>query len=88
MEGRSDREWIEAVRAKVDEAVRLHMISDVPVGAFLSGGVDSSLVVASASRSATGPLRTFSIGFEERGFSELFTRDRSLRGMGRSMSRR
>lgn len=71
VEHRSDQEWIEAVRAKVDEAVRLHMIADVPVGAFLSGGVDSSLVVASASRSARGPLRTFSIGFEEHGFSEL-----------------
>jgi asparagine synthase (glutamine-hydrolysing) len=70
-EGRTDLEWIDAVRAKVDEAVKLHMIADVPVGAFLSGGVDSSLVVASASRSANGPLRTFSIGFEERGFSEL-----------------
>lgn len=67
----TEQQWIDLVREKVDEAVRLHMIADVPVGAFLSGGVDSSLVVASASSAARDPLRTFSIGFQERGFSEL-----------------
>jgi asparagine synthase (glutamine-hydrolysing) len=64
-------EWQEAVRAKVDEAVRLHLIADVPVGAFLSGGLDSSVVVASSAGSTRGPLQTFSIGFREEAFCEL-----------------
>ena len=61
---------IEEVRATLDEAVRLHMRSDVPVGAFLSGGLDSSLVVAHAAPAAQGALRTFTIGFRDQGFSE------------------
>lgn len=64
-------DWQDAVRAKFDEAVRVHMIADVPVGAFLSGGLDSSMVVATASRQTGSPLQTFSIGFEEDGYSEL-----------------
>jgi asparagine synthase (glutamine-hydrolysing) len=64
-------EWQEAIRAKLDETVRLHLIADVPVGAFLSGGLDSSIVVASAAGATRGPLQTFSIGFREEDFSEL-----------------
>jgi asparagine synthase (glutamine-hydrolysing) len=64
-------EWLEAVRAKVDEAVRLHLIADVPVGAFLSGGLDSSTVVGSAVGAAAAPIETFAIGFPEEAFSEL-----------------
>jgi asparagine synthase (glutamine-hydrolysing) len=64
-------EWQEAVRAKVEEAVRLHLIADVPVGAFLSGGIDSSVVVACAAGMVQQPLQTFSIGFREEAFSEL-----------------
>jgi asparagine synthase (glutamine-hydrolysing) len=67
----SAAEWQEAIRAKFAETVRLHMIADVPVGAFLSGGVDSSIVVASTSGATNGPLQTFSIGFREAAFSEL-----------------
>ena len=67
---RSGQEWREELRATVAEAVRLHMRSDVPVGALLSGGIDSSLVVAHAAAAAEGPLRTFTIGFRDRGFSE------------------
>jgi asparagine synthase (glutamine-hydrolysing) len=59
------------VQAKVDEAVRLHLIADVPVGAFLSGGLDSSVVVASAAGAATDSLQTFAIGFDDNRFSEL-----------------
>ncbi len=64
-------EWQEQIRAKVDEAVRLHLIADVPVGAFLSGGVDSSVVVASTAGKTKGPLQTFSIGFADQKLSEL-----------------
>ena len=67
----STGEWIERVRAKVDEAVRIHLIADVPVGAFLSGGVDSSVVVGTAVRHAEGRVQTFTMGFEEQEFSEL-----------------
>jgi asparagine synthase (glutamine-hydrolysing) len=69
--GRSHADWETEILTKLDETVRLHLIADVPVGAFLSGGIDSSLVVASSAGVTQGPLQTFSIGFEEESFSEL-----------------
>ncbi|GAB6164124.1 amidotransferase 1, exosortase A system-associated [Thermostilla marina] len=62
-------DWAEDVRDEIDEAVQAHRIADVPVGAFLSGGIDSSVIVAAASRH--DPIETFSVGFREAEFSEL-----------------
>jgi asparagine synthase (glutamine-hydrolysing) len=64
-------EWAEEIQAKLAETTRLHMIADVPVGAFLSGGIDSSLIVALAAGTTAVPLRTFSMGFAEERYSEL-----------------
>ena len=65
------REAVARVREKFDEAVRIRMIADVPLGAFLSGGIDSSSVVASMALQSPEPIKTFSIGFEESRFNEL-----------------
>jgi asparagine synthase (glutamine-hydrolysing) len=71
LEGVSEPELVERLRALLDDATRARLISEVPLGAFLSGGVDSSAVVASMAQHMTEPVKTFSIGFPDEDFDEL-----------------
>jgi asparagine synthase (glutamine-hydrolysing) len=76
----SDDEAAERLRALLRETVRGHLMSDVPLGVFLSGGVDSSTLVALMREVGGGPIRTFSIGFDEASYDEL--------GVAREVARR
>jgi asparagine synthase (glutamine-hydrolysing) len=61
---RTEQDWIAQIRQGIEQAVHKQMVSDVPIGAFLSGGVDSSAVVAFMARHSDRPIRTYAIGFE------------------------
>lgn len=65
-----EEEWVERIENKLKEAVKLRLISDVPLGAHLSGGIDSSIVVALMAQETKEPVKTFSIGFEEKEYDE------------------
>ncbi|GFK95728.1 Asparagine synthetase [glutamine-hydrolyzing] 1 [Fundidesulfovibrio magnetotacticus] len=66
-----EQELLEELRGLAEEATRIRLMSEVPLGAHLSGGIDSSIVTALMARAMSGPVKTFSIGFEEEAFSEL-----------------
>jgi asparagine synthase (glutamine-hydrolysing) len=73
VENLPDREWVERVREKLLESIRIRLVSDVPLGAFLSGGIDSSAIVAAMARMTDQPVKTYSIGFdgEDQFYNEL-----------------
>jgi asparagine synthase (glutamine-hydrolysing) len=66
----SEEECLQELERRLEEAVRIRLISDVPLGALLSGGVDSSIIVALMARVSSGPVKTFSIGFRAEQFNE------------------
>jgi asparagine synthase (glutamine-hydrolysing) len=66
-----EAELTEELRARLRDSVRAHLVADVPVGVLLSGGIDSAALTALAADESAEPVRTFSIGFEERSFDEL-----------------
>ena len=70
-EGEDEAELLEECRGRLRDSVRAHLVSDVPVGVLLSGGVDSGALAALAAEESREPVRTFSIGFEEASFDEL-----------------
>jgi len=71
VEERSDESWIAECRERLEEAVSTRLMSDVPLGMFLSGGVDSSAIAALIKRMAPGPVKTFAVGYRETAYSEL-----------------
>ena len=71
MKARPEADYAEEIAARLRESVRMRLLSDVPLGVFLSGGIDSSSVTALMSETAGGRIRTFSIGFQEKTFDEL-----------------
>ncbi|HKC93463.1 MAG TPA: asparagine synthase (glutamine-hydrolyzing) [Nitrospira sp.] len=62
-DSQTEREWIEQLRYHLKDAVESHMVADVPVGAFLSGGLDSGTLIALMAQASTPPIRTFTVGF-------------------------
>jgi asparagine synthase (glutamine-hydrolysing) len=65
------RGWIAETRWRLEQSVEMHLMSDVPLGVFLSGGVDSSAIAALAQRAVSQPVQTFAAGYSEAQFSEL-----------------
>lgn len=71
LEDQDDASWIRECRTRLENAVETRLMSDVPLGVFLSGGVDSSAIAALMTRFVAGPIRTFSVGYVEQPYSEL-----------------
>ncbi|HXA13715.1 MAG TPA: asparagine synthase (glutamine-hydrolyzing) [Opitutaceae bacterium] len=75
-------DFIQELRAKLEDTIRAHLLADVPVGAFLSGGLDSSVIVGLMQRAGAAQIKTFSIGFDEGEFSEAAFAQRAARHFG------
>ncbi|MBW2091792.1 MAG: asparagine synthase (glutamine-hydrolyzing) [Deltaproteobacteria bacterium] len=79
---RSETEWLEELAATLDDAVRLRLVSDVPLGVFLSGGLDSSLIVRDMVRHAEGKVKTFCVGFDDPTYDESAHAETAARYLG------
>ena len=79
---RPPSEDVEQLRATLDDAVREQMVADVPLGAFLSGGIDSTIIVGLMQRASTRPIKTFSIGFGDPAFDESRYAEQAARFLG------
>lgn len=82
LRGLSEREWIEETRTRLLRTVKLHTLSDVPVGVFLSGGVDSSAVAAAMTQMNAPPFKAFTIGFPGSAIDETAAASRIARHLG------
>jgi asparagine synthase (glutamine-hydrolysing) len=80
--GVSERAWIVETRRRLEQAVQMRLMSDVPLGVFLSGGVDSSSIAALVQQSTAEPIQTFAIGYDDPKFSELSYASRAARSIG------
>jgi asparagine synthase (glutamine-hydrolysing) len=78
----SRADFVRRLRGRLEDSIRAHVLADVPVGAFLSGGLDSAVVAGLMSRATGKALKTFSIGFEEGGFSEAGEAEATARHFG------
>ncbi|HUQ14138.1 MAG TPA: asparagine synthase (glutamine-hydrolyzing) [Novosphingobium sp.] len=78
----SEAQWIEETRARVQDTVEKHMLADVTVGCFLSGGVDSSAIAAAMSRVASAPVKAFTVGFPGTSIDETEAAARIARHLG------
>ncbi len=81
-ECRSRSQFVEGLREKLEDSIAAHVLADVPVGAFLSGGLDSAVIAGLMSRASGTALKTFTIGFEEDGFSEADEAEETARLFG------
>jgi len=79
---REEAEWIAECRQRLEETVRMRLMSDVPLGSFLSGGVDSSAITALMRRFTGSPVKTFSVGYAEQQYSELDYAQRTANALG------
>ena len=77
-----EHDWVAETRRRLEETVRMRLMSDVPLGMFLSGGVDSSAIAAIIKRSTDGPVKTFAVGYQEARFSELSYAAQVARAIG------
>ena len=82
VECRTEEDWVRETRRRLEETVRMRLMSDVPLGVFLSGGVDSGAIAALVKRMADGPVKTFSVGYREAQFSELSEAAETARAIG------
>lgn len=80
--GRTEEDWIAELRQRLEETVRMRLMSDVPLGVFLSGGLDSATIAALTRRITGGPLQTFSVGYGESRYSELSEAAETARILG------